>query len=135
MRRSGGALRSDQLVNALAQVFQHEILIGGGFAVVDFLRPLFERQLDAEGLVDGEGNVEKVQTVDLKIVDRVTFRLDVFARNVASFRNDGRTKKWRRPSPARASPVASGPSCVKAPYSEGCCQVQRRPPLLTPRPV
>src|SRR3974377_980542 len=128
MRRSG-ALRSDQLVNTLAQVLQHEILIGGGFAIVDFLGPLFERQLYAECLIDGEGDVEKVQAVNLEIVDRVTFRLVVFARNIASFRYDFRhfiysgghrecsfclNEKWRRPSPARASPVASGPSCVKA---------------------
>src|SRR3954447_14725666 len=80
-----GALGGDQFVDALAQVFQDEILLGGGLAVVDFLGPLFQRHLDPEGLVDGEGNVEEVQTVDSQIVDRMTLRSDGVTRNVAGF--------------------------------------------------
>src|SRR5271170_5134051 len=129
---ASGAFSSDQLVDSLAQVLQHEILIRRRFAVIDFLGPLFERKLYAERLVDGEGDVEEVETVDLKIVDGVTLRLDIFTRDIASFRNDfshfikrsghracslGRCGNRRRPSPARASPVASGPSIVNAPYN------------------
>src|ERR1700693_3262902 len=136
---ASGALGSDQLVDSLAQVLQHEILIRRRFAVVDFLRPLFERKLYAEGFVDGKGDVEKVETVDLEIVEGVTLGLDIFTRNIASFRNDfshfiecsghracSSGQKKRRPSPARASPFGSGPSIVNAPYTEGRRQVKRR---------
>src|SRR3984885_15860080 len=142
---ASGALGSDQLVDSLAPVLQHEILIRRLFAVVDFLRPLFERKLYSEGFVDGKGDVEKVETVDLEIVDGVTLGLDIFTRNIASFRNDfshfiecsghracSSGQKKRRPSPARASPFGSGPSIVNAPYSEGRRQVQRRRPPLKP---
>src|SRR3954470_8755968 len=78
-----GALGGDQFVDALAQVFQDEILFSGGLAVVDFLGPLLQRHLDPERLVDGEGDVEKVQAVDAQIVDRVAFRRDGVTRNVA----------------------------------------------------
>src|SRR5271170_2198608 len=85
---ASGAFSSDQLVDSLAQVLQHEVLIRRRFAVIDFLGPLFERKFDAERLVDGEGDIEEVETVDLEIVDGVTLRLDILTRNVASFRND-----------------------------------------------
>ena len=63
------ALGGDQFVDARAEVLQHEILLGGGLAVVDFLRPLFERQLNPESLVDGKRDVEKIEAVDAKVVD------------------------------------------------------------------
>src|SRR5437588_2054263 len=147
MGRSG-ALGSDQLVDPLAQVLQDEVLVGRSLAVVDFLRPLLKRELYAEGLIDGERDVEEIETIDLKIVDGMTFRLDILARDIASLRNDfghfiecgghracslWSIEEKRRPSPARASPVASGPSFVNAPYSEGCWQVQRRRPPLQAR--
>jgi hypothetical protein len=49
---------------------------------------LFERHLDAERFVDGEGDVQKVETVDSKVVDRVTLGLDLVARDVARLGND-----------------------------------------------
>ena len=61
---SRSPLGGNKTVDAGAQVLQHEILLCGGFAVVDLLGPLLERQLDPEGLVDGERNVEEVQAVD-----------------------------------------------------------------------
>jgi hypothetical protein len=79
---------NDELVDALAQILEHEILLGGRAALVDLLRPLFERHLDAERLVDREGDVEEVEAVDSKVVDRVTFGLDLVARDVARLRND-----------------------------------------------
>src|SRR6185295_6537802 len=69
--RASRSLGSDELVDARAQVFHHEILLGRRFALVDFLRPLFERHLDPERLVDRERDVEEVQAVDAEIVDGV----------------------------------------------------------------
>src|SRR6185437_1276483 len=69
-------LGGDQFVDAGAEILQDEILLGRSLAVVDLLGPLLERQLDAERLVDGEGDIEKVQTIDLKIIDRMAFRFD-----------------------------------------------------------
>ncbi len=43
----------------------------------------FERHLDPERLVDGEGDVEEVEAVDAQIVDGVALRLDRVARDVA----------------------------------------------------
>src|SRR4029077_10302310 len=98
--------------------------------------------LDAERLVDGKGDVEEIEAVDLEIVDGVTFGLDIFTRNVASFRNDfshfiergGHQTCSFRPrrgwTPARSGacqPARAGPPWdANAPYSEGCRQVQRR---------
>src|SRR4051794_18882327 len=79
----GRALGGDQFVDALAEVFQDEILLRRGLAVIDLLRPFFQRHLYSEGLVDGEGDVEEVQAVDPQIVDRVTLRSDGVTRNVA----------------------------------------------------
>src|SRR5580658_785073 len=123
MRGASGALGSDQLVDPLAQVLQHEILVGRRFAVIDFLSPLFERKFYAEGLIDGEGDIEKIQAIDLEIVDGVAFGLDVFTRDIASFRNDFShfiergghracslvCRNKRRPSPALAA-RDTGPS-------------------------
>src|ERR1700677_4990078 len=85
---ASGAFGRDQLVDLLAQILQHEILVRRRLAVVDLLGPLLERQLDAERLVDGKGDIEEVETVDLEIVDGVAFGLDVFAWDIAGFRNN-----------------------------------------------
>ena len=68
------ALGGDQFVDARAEVFQDEVLLGRRLAVVDFLGPFFQRQLDPECLVDRERDVEKIQAVDPQIVDGVAFR-------------------------------------------------------------
>ncbi len=65
------------------EVLEHEILVGGGLAVVDFLRPLLERHLDPERLVDGKCDVEEIQAVDAKIVDGVALGRNGVARNIA----------------------------------------------------
>src|ERR1043166_8038530 len=81
----GRALGGNQFVDAFAEVFQNEILLGRRLAVVNFLGPLFQRHFDPECLVDGEGDVEEVQTVDSEIVDGVAFGGDGVTRNVAGF--------------------------------------------------
>src|SRR5437588_9204383 len=70
------ALGSDKLVDAGAEVVQLEVLVRRCLAVVDFLRPLLERHLAAECLVDAKGDIEEAQAVDAEIVDGATFRLD-----------------------------------------------------------
>src|SRR5262252_8554447 len=63
--RSGArALGRHQLVDARAQVLQHEILLGGRLAVVDLLGPLLQRQLNAKLLIDRERDVEEIEAVD-----------------------------------------------------------------------
>src|SRR3546814_4354808 len=59
-----------------SQILQDEIVFGRRLALVDFLHPLLDRHLDAEFLVDGEGDVEKIQAVDTEIVDGVGLRPD-----------------------------------------------------------
>src|SRR5438128_11119470 len=66
----GRARGGNQFVDAIAQVFQNEILFGGGLAVVDFLGPLFQRHLDPEPLADAEGAVAKAQPIDSAVIDR-----------------------------------------------------------------
>jgi len=78
-------LGSDEFVDAGAQVLEHEVLVGGCLAVVDFLGPLFEWELDPERLVDRESDVKKVQAVDTQVVDGVAFGFDGVARDIASF--------------------------------------------------
>jgi len=75
----------DQFVDACAEIFQDEVLFGGRLAVVDFLGPFFQRQLDSEGLIDRERDVEEIEAVDSQIVDRVAFGRDRVARYVAGF--------------------------------------------------
>jgi hypothetical protein len=70
------ALGRDQFVDACTEVLQDKILLGGRLAVVDLLRPFFQRQLDPECFVDRERDVEKVQAVDPQIVNRVAFGRD-----------------------------------------------------------
>src|SRR3546814_5850968 len=67
-----------------------EIVLGRRLALVDFLHPLLDRHLDAEFLVDGEGDVEKIQAVDTEIIDRVGLRPDGLAVDAADFCNDVR---------------------------------------------
>src|SRR5712691_6618664 len=94
---ASGALGSDKLVDAGAQVVQLKILLGRRLAVVDLLGPLLERHLDSERLVDRERDVEKIQAVDAEVVDGVAFRLDRLARNIAGLRDDiGHGVKGRR---------------------------------------
>src|SRR5438552_1113760 len=82
------ALGGDELIDMAAEVAQHEVLIGCRLAVVDLLGPLLERQLDAKRLVDGKGDIEKVQTVDLQIVYGVALGLNGLARNIACLGNN-----------------------------------------------
>src|SRR5580698_9217902 len=80
-----GALGCDQFVDPGAEVFQDEILLGGRLAVVDFLGPFFQRQLDSERLVDRKRDVQKIQAVDAEIVDGMAVGGDRIAWNVAGF--------------------------------------------------
>src|SRR4051812_45955139 len=82
------ALGGDQFVDSLAEVFEDKVLLGGGLAVVDLLCPLFQRQLDAECLVDRKGDIQKVQAVDPQVVDRVAVGSYRIPRNVAGFRDN-----------------------------------------------
>src|SRR6478736_3842574 len=86
--RNSGLLGGDEVVDTLAQVLKHEILLGRRFAFVDLLGPLLERQLDAESLVDREGDVEESQRVDAEVFDGVALGRDLLARNIAGLRND-----------------------------------------------
>src|SRR6267143_6983389 len=85
---ASGTLGSDELVDAGAQVVQLKILLSRRLAVVDLLRPLLERHLDAERLVDRKRNVEEIQAVDAEIVDGVAFGLDRLTGNVAGLGDD-----------------------------------------------
>ena len=87
--RTGSAgFRSYQFVDTRDEVLHHEILFGRRLALVDFLRPLLERQLDAERLVDREGDVEEGQRIDAEIIDRMAFRRNFLTRNIGGVRND-----------------------------------------------
>src|SRR5258708_7014694 len=83
LRARARVLGGDQFVDAIGEVFQHEVLLGRGLAVVDLLGPFFKRHFNSERLVDRKGDVEEVQAVDPQIVDGVALRLDRVARNVA----------------------------------------------------
>src|SRR5262245_29815116 len=85
---ASGSLCSDEFVDAGAQVLEHKILVSRCFAVVDFLGPLFKWKLNSKSLVDGKGNVQKIEAIDAKVVDRMTFRLDGVARNITGFGDD-----------------------------------------------
>src|SRR6185436_915930 len=52
-----GSFGGDQSVDTRAKVLEDEIFFGRRLALVDFLRPLLKRQLDAERLVDGKGDI------------------------------------------------------------------------------
>jgi hypothetical protein len=72
----------------IRKIPHHEIPLGGGIAAVDLLRPRLDRQLDPERFVDREDDIEEIEAVDLKIVDDVTFRLDLVPWDVACLHND-----------------------------------------------
>src|SRR5215468_11230691 len=82
------ALGRDEFVDPRAKVLQYEVLVGRRLSLVDLLRPLFERHLDSERLVDRERDVEEVKAVDAEIVDGVAFRFDVVARDIARLSDD-----------------------------------------------
>src|ERR1700684_2418098 len=88
IRGASGALGGNQLVDLLSEITQDEIMIRRCFVIVDFLGSLVERTPAAERLVDVKGDVEEVVTVDFEIVDGVTFRFDIVARDITSFRNN-----------------------------------------------
>jgi hypothetical protein len=87
-RERSGPLRRNQTVDAGAQIVKYKVLLGGGLAVVDFLRPLLKRQLDSESLVDREGDIEEVKAVNAEIIDGVALRLDRVAGDVACLGDD-----------------------------------------------
>ena len=100
-RRAPGASRADrrQALAAFAatrasmrahEVLQDEVLLGRHLALVDLLGPLLERQLDAEGLVDREGDVEEGERIDPEIVDGVALGRDRVARDVGGVGDDVR---------------------------------------------
>src|SRR4051812_18449921 len=84
----GRALGGNQFVDAFAEVFQNEVLFGGSLAVVDLLRPLLQRQLDAECLVDGKRDIQKIQAVDPQVIDRVAVGSYGVPRDIAGFRDN-----------------------------------------------
>src|SRR5262249_6320200 len=88
MPGSSGPLGGNETVDAGAQVLQYEILLGRGFAVVDLLGPLLERQFDPEGLVDGERDVEKIQPGEPPNLGGLALPLYGNARGVARLRDD-----------------------------------------------
>src|SRR4051812_11586318 len=88
-RRGGsGLLGRHQRVDLRDEVLQHEVLLGRDLALVHLLRPLLKRQLDAERLVDREGDVEEREGVDAEVVDGVTLGRDLVARDVGGLGDD-----------------------------------------------
>src|SRR5262245_36071016 len=85
---ASGSLCSDEFVDASTQVLEYEILVGCCLAVVDFLSPLLKGKFDPESLVDGEGDVQKIEAIDAEVVNRMTFRFDGVTRNIAGFGDD-----------------------------------------------
>lgn len=86
--RASGSLGRDEFVDAGTEVFQHKILVRTCLAVVDFLSPLLEGKLDAESLVNRECDIEKIETIDTQVIDRMTLWLDGVARDVAGLSDD-----------------------------------------------
>src|SRR5262249_12216744 len=94
--------------------------------------------LDPERLVDGERDVEKIEAVDAEIIDRVAFRLDGFARNVAGFGDnighgvEGRGHRQQLSEGIRFSVAAPDRAKPRPPLSRPYSQVwgtaQWRPP-------
>lgn len=81
-------LGGPQLVDLGAEVLHDEVLFRRGRALVDLLRPLFERNLDAEFLVDREDDVEEVERIDAEVVDRVALGGDLVAVDLAGLGDD-----------------------------------------------
>src|SRR5688500_8993509 len=89
------AFRRDEVVDAGNEVLQDAVLFGRNLALVNLLRPLLERQLDADRLVDGKGDVEEGKRIDAEIVDGVALRRDLFTRDVGRRGNDARNRLER----------------------------------------
>ena len=103
---------------------QDEVLVGRDLPLVDFLRPLLKRHLDAERLVDGEGDVEEVQAVDAEIVDGVAVRRDLLTRDVACFGNDssdGFEGRRHRSAPATRAGTNTAAGVPQVQASGGNC--------------
>jgi hypothetical protein len=49
---------------------------------------LLKRQLDTERFIDGEGDVEEIEAINLEILGGMALGLDIFTRDVARFRNN-----------------------------------------------
>src|SRR6478735_4553096 len=81
-------LGGHQFLDPRRQVLQHEVLLGRGGAGIDFLGPGLDRDLDAEGLVDCEDDVEEVQAVDAEIIDHMAVGRDLLAGDVGRLRDD-----------------------------------------------
>ena len=143
-QRAHAALAATSSSMRAHEVLQDEVLLGRRLAVVDFLRPLLERHLDAEGLVDGEDDVEEVEAVDAEIIDRVALRRDLLARDVAGLGDDvgdaverGRHRatlffkgRWRQTWPQAASDRATAQVEIPEwsdPLSGLAARVQCRP--------
>jgi hypothetical protein len=80
----GGA----QLVDLGTEVLEDEIFLGRNLAFVHFLRPLFQRNLDAEFLVDRKDDIEEVEAVDTEVVDRVALRRNRLAVDLTRLSDD-----------------------------------------------
>src|SRR5262245_57739455 len=96
-RRS--SLAGNEGVDPRAEVLQHEIVVAGRLAVGHILRPLLDRQLDAEFLVDRENGIEKVEAVDAEIAKDVALWFDHLGRDIADFANDpghSLERRWHR---------------------------------------
>src|ERR1700710_3064362 len=83
-----GGFLGHEAVDARAQILEHEVRLGRDLALVDLLGPTLERQLDPEGLVDREGDVEEGEAVDAEIVDGVTLGGDLIPRDVGGLGDD-----------------------------------------------
>ena len=86
---SDGVLGGNQMIDFGTEVREHEVPGAAGFSLVDFLGPVFERNGDAELLIDGEDRVEEVQTIDVEILRDVAVMRDLVPRNVADLGNSG----------------------------------------------
>ena len=116
--RASRPLGGNETIDPVAEVLQHEILLGGRLAVVHFLRLLLERKLDAEGLVDREGDIQKIEAVDAEVIDSVTLRLDLLARDIAGLGDNVRNGiEGRRHRPEKPL-IDEGPS-PRDPISRG----------------
>jgi len=78
----------DQFVDFRAKIFHDEIFFGGRIAVIDLLGPAFQRDFDAEFLVDSKNNVEEVEAVDAQIVNGMALRRDIFYRDFTGIRDN-----------------------------------------------
>src|SRR5690606_7631005 len=78
-----GSLGGYESVDLGAQVLHDEVFLGGSLAVIYLLGPLFQRDLDAEFLVDSKDNVEEIEAVDPQIVDCVAFGRNLVAVDLA----------------------------------------------------